>query len=60
MPVKQEWVKRSKSKCHIARTPMKVVEEINIKEKIFCEKEVANMQRELDLCVDVDFDVSAS
>ena len=33
--VKQEWVKRSKSKCHIARTPMEAVKENNIKEKIF-------------------------
>ena len=33
--VKQEWVKKYESKCYVARTPMKVVEEINIKKKIF-------------------------
>ena len=48
--VKQEWVKRSKSKCHIARTPMKAVKENNNKEKNFREKHVVNMQGELDLC----------
>ena len=49
-PVKQEWVKKSESRCHIARTPIKAMKEINVKEKIFCEKQVADMQGELDLC----------
>ena len=43
-------MKRSKSKCHIARTPMKVVKENNSKEKNFREKHVADMKGELDLC----------
>ena len=59
-PVKQEWVKKSESKCHIARTPMKAVKEINIKQKIFHEKHVADLQGELDLCGNVVFDVPTS
>ena len=43
-------MKKFESNCHIARTPMKVVKEINIKEKIFRKKHVADMQGELDLC----------
>ena len=43
-------MKKSESRCHIARTPIKAMKEINVNEKIFCEKQVADMQGELDLC----------
>ena len=48
---------KSESKCHIARTLMKTVKEINIEEKIFRGKYVADMQGELDLCGNVVSDV---
>ena len=52
-------MKKSESKCHIARTSMKVVEEINIKDKIFRGKQVADIHGELDLCGVAVFDVLA-
>ena len=51
-PVKEKWVKKSESKCNMARSSLKDVEDINIQEKIFLGKHVADMQGELDLCGD--------
>ena len=42
-PVKQEWVKKSESKCNMARSSLKDVEDINIQEKIFLGKHIADM-----------------
>ena len=44
----------------MACTSLKTVEEINVKEKIFHGKHVADMQGELDLCDDVVSNVPAS
>ena len=51
--MKQEWVKKSESKCNMARTSLKAKEDINIHGKIFHGNHVAEMQGELDLCGDV-------
>ena len=45
-PVKRKFVKKFKSKFYIARTPMKVVKEIVIKDKTFRRKQVADMHGE--------------
>ena len=44
----------------MACTSLKAVEEINVKEKIFYGKHIADMQRELDLCGDVVSNVPTS
>ena len=58
--MKQEWVKKSESKCNMARTSLKAKEDINIHEKIFHGNNVADMQGELDLCGDVVSNVPTS
>ena len=54
--MKQEWMKKYESKCNVTRTSLKAVEEINIKEKNFCGKYVADMRGESDLCDDASGD----
>ena len=52
---KQVWVKKSNLRCNMVCT----VEDMNVKEKVFHGKQVADMQGELDLCGDVVSDVPA-
>ena len=49
-------MKKSESKCNMAKTSLKAKEDINIHEKIFRENHVADMQGELDLCGDTSGD----
>ena len=57
---KQVWMEKLNLHCNMACTSLKAVEDMNVKEKFFCGKQVADMQGELNLCGDVVSNVPTS
>ena len=44
------WAEKSNLHCNMTCTSLKAVEDMNVKEKIFRGKQVADIQGELNLC----------